>query len=454
MNNGRIQITLKPLEERNGVAAIDVIRRLQPKLASQVSGISLYMQPVQDLTVEDRISRTQYQYALDAPDMAALNTWVPRLQSRLQQIPELRDVASDLLNNGVGLRVDIDRDTAGRLGITPQNIDDALYDAFGQRQVSTIFTQSNQYHVVLEAGPQWQRDSRGLKDIYVQIGAASANLASTVALAGTNTALTGAASIAQAPLSAFTRAIPVATPITINHQAQFPVVTLSFNLAPGASLGDAVEHIRNATRDLHMPASIEATFQGTAHAFESSLANESLLILAAIVTVYIVLGVRYESYIHPITILSTRPSAGVGAIAALMLFHKDLDVIALIGIILLIGIVKKNAIMMIDFALEAERNEGKTPEEAIYQACLLRFRPIMMTTMAALLGAVPLAFGSGVGSELRKPLGITIIGGLLISQVLTLFTTPVVYLWFDRIGRWVSRFRHKGEEQLALPEMS
>ncbi|HTA71965.1 MAG TPA: multidrug efflux RND transporter permease subunit [Bryobacteraceae bacterium] len=455
LNNGRIQITLKPLEDRAGLSAVDVIRRLQPKLTAQVPGIALFMQPVQDLTVEDRISRTQYQYALDAPDKATLDQWVPKLQARLQQLPELRDVASDLLNAGAGLRVVIDRDTAGRLGITPQNVDDALYDAFGQRQVSTIFTQSNQYHVVLEAAPQWQRSANSLRDIYVQIGAASQNLASTIALAGTNTALTGAASVAQAPLSSFTRAVPVTTPIAINHQAQFPVVTLSFNLAPGASLGAAVDHIRQATKELGLPGSIEPTFQGTAHAFESSLANESLLILAAIVTVYIVLGVLYESYIHPLTILSTLPSAGVGAIAALMLFHEDLDVIALIGIILLIGIVKKNAIMMIDFALEAERNEGKTPEEAIYQACLLRFRPIMMTTMAALLGAVPLAFGSGVGSELRKPLGISIIGGLLISQVLTLFTTPVIYLWFGRMAAWVSRARGKSPaEHPGLPELT
>ncbi len=443
LNSGRIQITLKPLEERQGVTASDVIRRLRTKLTDQVPGIALYMQPVQDLTVEDRISRTQYQYALDAPDKSILDEWVPKLEDRMKQIPELRDVASDQLNGGLGLRVTIDRDTAGRLGITPQNIDDALYDAFGQRQVSTIFTQSNQYHVVLEAGQQWQTNASALRDIYVQIGAASQNLASTIALAGTNTALTGAAPIAQAPLGSFTRAVPVQTPITINHQAQFPVVTMSFNLAPGASLGTAVDHIRQATQGLGMPASIEPTFQGTARAFENSLANESLLILAAIVTVYIVLGVLYESYIHPLTILSTLPSAGVGAIAALMVFHKDLDVIALIGIILLIGIVKKNAIMMIDFALEAERNEGMTPEEAIYRACLLRFRPIMMTTMAALLGAVPLAFGSGVGSELRKPLGITIIGGLLISQVLTLFTTPVIYLWFGRMASWVARLRGK-----------
>jgi multidrug efflux pump len=455
MNSGRIQITLKPLEERGKVSAVDVIRRLQRSL-SQVSGITLYMQPVQDLTVEDRISRTQYQYSLDAPDKALLDLWIPRLVDKLKQIPELRDVASDQQNNGLGLEVVIDRDTAGRLGITPQNVDDALYDAFGQRQVSTIYTQSNQYHVILEAARQWQENAEALKDIRVQVGSASANLASTIALAGTNTALTGAAPIAQAPLGSFTRFRSVPTPITINHQAQFPVVTLSFNLAPGSSLGDAVAKIRQATNDIGMPASIEPSFQGTARAFENSLANESLLILAAIVTVYIVLGVLYESYIHPVTILSTLPSAGVGAILALILFHEDFDIIALIGIILLIGIVKKNAIMMIDFALEAERKELKTPEEAIYQACLLRFRPIMMTTMAALLGAVPLAFGSGVGSELRKPLGITIIGGLLVSQVLTLFTTPVIYLWFGRIAAWLAHLRGSkpSDEQLALPEMS
>jgi multidrug efflux pump len=453
MNSGRIQITLKPLEERK-ISAVEVIRRLQQSLG-QVSGITLFMQPVQDLTVEDRISRTQYQYALDAPDKPILDLWIPRLVEKLKQIPELRDVASDQQNNGLGLEVVIDRDTAGRLGITPQNVDDALYDAFGQRQVSTIYTQSNQYHVVLEAGQQWQQNADSLKQIYVQIGSASANLASTIALAGTNTALTGAAPISQSPLGAFTSFKRVPTPITINHQGQFPVVTLSFNLAPGASLGAAVANIRKVTADLGMPASVEPTFQGTARAFENSLANESLLILAAIVTVYIVLGVLYESYIHPITILSTLPSAGVGAIAALILFHEDLDIIALIGIILLIGIVKKNAIMMIDFALEAERKEGKTPEEAIYQACLLRFRPIMMTTMAALLGAVPLAFGTGVGSELRKPLGISIIGGLLVSQVLTLFTTPVVYLWFGRIAAWVAHLRgSQPEDQLSIPEMT
>ncbi|MGA7240179.1 MAG: efflux RND transporter permease subunit [Bryobacteraceae bacterium] len=449
MNSGRVQITLKPLEQRAGVTAEDVIRRLTQKV-QQVPGIELYLQPVQDLTVEDRISRTQYQYALDAPDKALLDLWVPRLMAKMKQLPELRDVASDAQNNGVGLQVNIDRDTSGRLGITPANIDDALYDAFGQRQVSTIYTQTNQFHVILEVEPKYQRDSASLSSMYIPIGSASANLASTIALAGTNTALTGAAALAPAPLKTLVTATSVPVPLTINHQSQFPVVTVSFNLAPGASLGAAVEHIKQATKELGMPASIEPTFQGTARAFESSLANESLLILAATVTVYLVLGVLYESFIHPITILSTLPSAGVGAILALIVFHKDLDVIALIGIILLIGIVKKNAIMMIDFALEAERNEGKTPEEAIYQACLLRFRPIMMTTMAALLGAVPLAFGSGVGSELRQPLGICIIGGLLISQVLTLFTTPVIYLYFGRLAAWVGHLRGVDEREEAL----
>ena len=450
MNSGRVQITLKPLEDRGGgVSAMDVIRRLQPKLR-EVTGIELFMQPVQDLTVEDRISRTQYQYALDAPNKELLDEWAPRLVDRLRAIPELRDVASDQQNNGVGLFVDIDRDTAGRLGITPQSVDDALYDSFGQRQVSTIYTQTNQFHVILEVAPRFQQDAGALQNTYVPTGSASANLASTIALAGTNSALTGAASIAPAPLEGFVKARRGPAPITINHQSQFPVVILSFNLAPGASLGTAVEHIRQATASLAMPASIEPSFQGTAHAFESSLANESILILAAIVTVYIVLGMLYESIVHPITILSTLPSAGIGAILALVLFGKDLDVIALIGVILLIGIVKKNAIMMIDFALEAERHEGKSPENAIYQACLLRFRPIMMTTMAALLGAVPLAFGSGIGSELRKPLGICIIGGLLVSQVLTLFTTPVIYLYFGRIASWFARRRTADPNSRAL----
>ena len=426
-NGGRIQITLKPLEQRDASAS-DIIRRLQPKLA-EVQGIDLYMQPVQDLTVEERVSRTQYQYTIEGPDSQVLNAWAPRLVDKLKTLPDLRDVASDQQNDGLGLMLTIDRDTASRLGITPQMIDDTLYDAFGQRQVSTMFTQLTQYHVVLESYPKWQRSVDSLRDLYVPT-----------------------ASGGQAPLSAFTRAEPISVPVAVNHQGQFPSVTLSFNLAPGASLGGAVQAIRGATDGLHLPGSIQAAFQGTAQAFEASLSNEPLLILAAIVTVYIVLGVLYESYIHPITILSTLPSAGVGAIIALMLCHEDLGVVAIIGIILLIGIVKKNAIMMIDFALEAERNQGKTAEEAIYQASLLRFRPIMMTTMAALLGGIPLALGSGVGSELRRPLGISIVGGLILSQTLTLFTTPVIYLGFDRLGKWLARRRH-GQEgvQLALP---
>ncbi|MCU1329513.1 MAG: acriflavin resistance protein [Bryobacterales bacterium] len=452
INSGRIQITLKPLEERK-INAVEVIRRLQPKLA-QVQGIKLFLQPVQDLTVEDRISRTQYQYALDAPEKKTLDEWVPKMVERMSQIPALRDVSSDLLNGGVGLHVEIDRDTAGRFGITPQMVDDTLYSAFGQRQVSTIFTQSNQYHVVLEAGPEWQGSKEALKHLYVGVGSASQNLASTVALAGTNTALTGAARLAQVPLEAFTSVHEVPAALTINHQSQFPAATISFNLAPGASLGAAVEEIKKVPSEIGMPGSIETAFQGTARAFQNSLANQGLLILAAIVTVYIVLGVLYESYIHPITILSSLPSAGMGALLARILFKEDLDIIALIGIILLIGIVQKNAIKMIDFALEAERTEGKKPQEAIYQACLLRFRPIMMTTMAALLGAVPLAFGTGVGSELRRPLGITIIGGLVVSQVLTLFTTPVVYLFFARLQALLHRApkADRQENLTVIPE--
>jgi multidrug efflux pump len=428
-NNGRIQITLKPLEER-GVSASDVIRRLQPRVA-EITGIDLYMQAVQDLTVENRVSRTQYQYTMEAPTQAELNVWVPQMMERMRHIPHLRDVASDQLTGGLGLELSIDRDTAARFGITPQNIDDTLYDAFGQRQVSTIFTQLNQYHVVLENRPQWQKSADALDDLRIKTQTGT-----------------------QAPLSSFTRARQITVPLTINHQGQFPAVTLSFNLAPNASLGAAVDEIQKAAKDLKIPPSVQTAFQGTAAAFQNSLANEAILILAAIITVYIVLGVLYESYIHPITILSTLPSAGVGALIALMLFKEDFGIIALIGIILLIGIVKKNAIMMIDFALEAERVEGKDPEEAIYQACLLRFRPIMMTTMAALLGGVPLAFGSGMGAELRRPLGITIIGGLILSQLLTLFTTPVIYLAFDRIGRWLARRKGAEEEQLSLPEMT
>jgi multidrug efflux pump len=424
LNSGRIQINLKPLEERD--RAPDVIRRLQSKL-SQVDGITLYLQPVQDLTVEDRVSRTQFQYTLESANLSDLSVWTQRLVDKLKTLPSLRDVATDQQNGGLETTLVIDRDTASRLGVGMQQIDDTLYDAFGQRLVSTMFTQLNQYHVVLEVANSFRNHPNDLDNIYVR-----------------------SASGSQVPLSSFAHIEQTTTPLTLNHQGQFPVVTLSFNLPNGESLGHAVEDIHQAEQEIGLPASIHAEFQGTAAAFQNSLANEAYLILAALVVVYIVLGVLYESYIHPITILSTLPSAGVGAILAIFICRDDFNVVSLIGIILLIGIVKKNAIMMIDFALDAERNEGKTPEESIYQACLLRFRPIMMTTMAALFGGLPLALGSGVGSELRRPLGITIVGGLILSQVLTLYTTPVVYLFFDRIANRLAH-RHRESEPRRQP---
>jgi multidrug efflux pump len=448
-NSGRIQINLKPLEERHA-SAVDIIRRLQPELAN-VEGIRLFMQPVQDLTVEDRVSRTQFQYSLEHPDAQELSLWAPRFVQKLQALPQLRDVASDDQNLGLQARVVIDRDAASRFGIRMQTIDDMLYNAFGQRQISTMFTQSNQYRVVLEVKPQFQDDLQDLQHIYLRSAVGGQAPLSTGGGQGTGGSAAGQAAFStqvplssaagQVPLSAIARIETSTAPLAINHQGQFPVVTVSFNLAPGVSLGDAVHAIDEAKQELGMPASIEAGFQGTAKAFLASLTNTPLLILAALVTVYIILGVLYESYIHPLTILSTLPSAGVGALLALLLCHTDMSVIALIGMILLIGIVQKNGIMMIDFALDAERREGKTPLDAIYQACLLRFRPILMTTMAAILGGVPLALGSGTGSELRRPLGIAIVGGLMFSQVLTLYTTPVIYLAFDRLAKRVSKRR-------------
>ena len=473
LNSGRVMINLKPLAQRH-IDAQEVIRRLQPAVA-KLPGITLYMQPVQDLTVEDRVSRTQYQYSLEDPNITELNSWSSKFIDALKESPQILDVSSDRQDLGLEARLDIDRSNASRFGISTQLIDNTLYDAFGQRQISTIFTQLNQYRVVLEVKPEFKQSPDKLKDIYIPTTTgtttvtvtAAGTITQTVTPAATTTvtsaanglgfsapAATSAATATpasaapegQVPLSAVTRFSKTTGPLVISHQGQFPATTISFNLAPGASLGEAVDSIEATAAKLGMPESIQRSFQGTAQAFRAALANEPILILAALITVYIVLGVLYESYIHPVTIISTLPSAGVGAMLALLLFRTDFSVIALIGLILLIGIVKKNGIMIVDFALDAERREGKDPVEAIYQACLLRFRPIMMTTMAAILGALPLAMGSGLGSELRRPMGISIVGGLIFSQVLTLYTTPVVYLWFDRLARRLGRIRSKDSD--------
>ncbi len=483
-NSGRMSINLKPLDQRDKMSASDIIRRLNSKL-DQVQGIQLFMQPVQNISVDDRVSRTQYQYTLEDPDANELNQWTGRFVSRLRQLPELEDVATDQQMGGLAVSLVIDRATASRLGIAPATIDNTLYDAFGQRQISTMYTQVNQYHVVLESQPQFQLDPNKLEHLYIQsnasagatgTGASTSFAASGSSSAGSNAltssalytpaantlappanALTptasttanrgatsaGATSSVMAnavPLSAFAHFEKTTEALSINHQGQFPAITVSFNLAPNAALGEAITAVDKVEKDLHLPPSLQAGFQGTAASFTNSLSNEPLLILAALVTVYIVLGVLYESLIHPITILSTLPSAGVGAFLALILFHQDLSVVAIIGIVLLIGIVKKNGIMMVDFALEAEREQGKKAADAIYEASLLRFRPIMMTTMAALLAGLPLALGSGFGSELRRPLGIAMVGGLLLSQALTLYTTPVIYIFFDNLAQ---RFSHK-----------
>jgi multidrug efflux pump len=418
LNSGRMLINLKPVDDRSQSAS-QIIRRLQNETAD-LPGISLYMQPVQDLSIDDTVSRTQYQFVLEDANPDEFNAWVPKLVERLQQLPQLEDVASDQENQGLSAYVSIDRDTAGRFGITPATVDNALYDAFGQRIVSTIFTQSNQYRVILQADASLMASLDSLGTIY---------LPSSTAVGG------------EVPLSALVKVSTRTAPLSIDHLGQFPSTTVSFNLASGAALGDAVDAIKKAESALGLPASLMTTFEGAALAFQATLSNEVFLILAAIVTVYIVLGVLYESFIHPITILSTLPSAGVGALLALLIARSDLGVIGIIGIILLIGIVKKNAIMMIDFALVAEREQGMAPRDAIYHASLLRFRPILMTTMAALLGALPLMLGTGTGSELRHPLGITIVGGLILSQLLTLFTTPVIYLYFDRLERRITGSR-------------
>jgi multidrug efflux pump subunit AcrB len=423
MNTGRLYIGLKPRRERKADAG-EIIERLREATAN-LEGISLFMQAVQDVQIDSRVSRTQYQYTLQDADEKELSTWAGRLLAQLRELPELTDVASDEQSGGLQVHVVVDRQKASRLNILPQAIDDTLYDAFGQRQVSTIFTQLSQYRVILEADPKFQLTPEMLNKVYVKSS-------------------TGAA----VPLSGFATLKTESAPLTIVHQGQFPAVTLSFNLSSGASLGGAVEAIQRVEKEIGLPETVVTTFSGSAAEFRSSLRSEPFLILAAIIVIYIVLGVLYESYIHPITILSSLPSAGVGALLALMFTGNDLSLISLIGIILLIGIVQKNAIMMIDFALDAEREEGLPPEKSIYQACLLRFRPIMMTTMAALLGALPLALQHGEGSELRRPMGIAIVGGLLLSQFITLYTTPVIYLYMDRLGHWFRRWR----QAARLPE--
>jgi multidrug efflux pump len=489
LNSGRMSINLKPLEER-GISASDVIRRLQTKLAD-VDGVELYMQPVQNITVDDRVSRTQYQFSLEDADANELNLWTQKFVDKLQELPELQDVATDRQLGGLAMSLVIDRVTASRLGIAPSTIDNTLYDAFGQRQINTMYTQLNQYHVVLEADPLFQQDPLSLNKIYIQAnasaGTSGASAASSFSASGSATAgsnaltssalFTPSANTLTPPGNAITMSPPVTTnlpgssvvsgtssarssaiplsaiahfektteALSINHQGQFPVITVSFNLGKDASLGDAMTAIDKVQKEMKFPPSLQADYQGTAASFRNSLTNEPLLILAALVTVYIVLGVLYESFIHAITILSTLPSAGVGAFLALMLFHQDLSVVAIIGIVLLIGIVKKNGIMMVDFALEAERKDGKSSTDAIYEACLLRFRPIMMTTMAALLGGLPLALGKGFGSELRRPLGIAMVGGLLLSQALTLYTTPVIYIFFDNLSHRFGRRKNPAQ---------
>jgi multidrug efflux pump len=481
LNSGRMSINLKPLNQRD-LSAADVVRRLNNSL-SQVGGIKLYMQPVQNITVDDRVSRTQYQYTLEDPDVNELDTWSNRFVDKLKQLPELEDVATDQQTGGLTVSLAIDRVSASRLGITPSTIDQTLYDAYGQRLINIMYTQLNQYHVVLEAQPNFANDASKLNKIYIQSNASSGASgaaastsfsASASASAGTNATTaptlytpssgiltpptnvltpntttgsssantnTSSALSNAVPLGAFVTMTPGTESLSINHQGQFPSVTVSFNLAGNASLGQAIDAINKTAKNLNFPPSVQTGFQGTAASFENSQSNEALLILAALVTVYIVLGVLYESFIHPITILSTLPSAGVGALLSLMLFRQNLSVVAIIGIILLIGIVKKNGIMMVDFALEGERQRGMSSTDAIYEASLLRFRPIMMTTMAALLGGIPLAFGSGIGSELRRPLGIAMVGGLLLSQVLTLYTTPVIYIFFDNLAQRFSGSR-------------